>query len=139
MRLDRKILEEKIQNTFIDLLGIIFIDTDAEDSLEAIMEVKENFSQTMGLLHGGAIISLADTVAGVASNVLCAEDEKCLGMQISANLISSAYIGDVVRGKGVVIHKGRSTHVWCVTITSETSGKVIATVNVTNAVMKAKK
>ena len=103
------------------------------------MAVSQKVSQTMGVLHGGATITLAESVAGVGSNAICDEDEKCFGMQISASHISSAKIGDTVRAVGTIFHKGRSTHVWDVDIISVDTGRLVSAIRVTNAVVKSKK
>lgn len=136
MRLNANNIEERIKDTLMGTLDIRFIESDDEASLEAVMPVKLHLSQTMGVLHGGATISLAESVAGVGSNVLCANDERSFGMQISASHISSAKIGDTVRARGTIIHKGRSTHVWNVDVFSETTGKLISAVRVTNSIVK---
>lgn len=136
MKLNTNNIQERIKDTLIETLNITFIESDDQTSLEAIMPVEKQLSQTMGVLHGGATISLAESVAGVGSNTLCAHDEQCFGMQISASHISSAKIGDVVRAIGTLQHKGRSTHVWNVDVFSETTGKLISSVRVTNAVVK---
>ncbi|WP_236263893.1 PaaI family thioesterase [Dysgonomonas sp. Marseille-P4677] len=120
----------------METLDITFIESDDEMSLEAIMPVTQQMTQTMGILHGGATITLAESVAGAGSNALCAGDERCFGMQISASHISSAQVGEVVRAIGVIQHKGRSTHVWNVDVISDTTGKLISTIRVTNAVVK---
>ena len=136
MKLNTNNIQERIKDTLIETLNITFIESDDQTSLEAIMPVEKRLSQTMGVLHGGATISLAESVAGVGSNTLCAHDEQCFGMQISASHISSARLGDVVRAIGTLQHKGRSTHVWNVDVFSETTGKLISSVRVTNAVVK---
>lgn len=136
MKLNTNNIQERIKDTLIETLNITFIESDDQTSLEAIMPVEKKLSQTMGVLHGGATISLAESVAGVGSNTLCAHDEQCFGMQISASHISSARLGDVVRAIGTLQHKGRSTHVWNVDVFSETTGKLISSVRVTNAVVK---
>lgn len=128
-------MRERAKNTLMDLLKIAMIETD-EDTVEATMPVTQNHTQTMGVLHGGATISLAETVAGVGSNLLCSSDERCFGMQISANHISSAQVGDTVHATASIVHKGRTTHVWDVNVVSQTTGRLISTVRVTNAVVK---
>lgn len=136
MRLNANNIEERIKDTFMEMLHIKFIESDDETSLEATMPVEKGFTQTMGILHGGATISLAESVAGVGSNNICAYDERSYGMQISANHISSAQVGDTVRARGSLIHKGHSTHVWDVNVISETTGKLISSIRVTNAIVK---
>lgn len=120
----------------METLHIKFIESDDEMSLEATMPVERGFTQTMGILHGGATISLAESVAGVGSNNICASDERSVGMQISASHISSAQVGDTVLAKGILVHKGRSTHIWDVNVYSEKTGKLISSIRVTNAIVK---
>lgn len=136
MRIDQDLLREKIKDTFLDLLKITFISTDDDISLEATMPTDKHLSQTMGILHGGVTISLAESIAGVGSNVICANDEQCVGMQISASHISSAQIGEILKAKGTIIHKGKTTHIWDIAVTSETTGKLISTIRITNSVIK---
>lgn len=138
MRLDANNLRERMKDTFMDTLKIQFIEDD-EPTMVATMPVGRFNCQTVGVLHGGATIALAETVAGIASNVICNEDENCFGIQISANHVSSAQIGDTVRATASRIHIGRSSHVWDVKIVSETTGKLISSITVTNFVVKKKK
>lgn len=139
MLLNRNNIEEKIKGTLIEELGIYFHESEGDNSLIATMEVTAMHLQTMGVLHGGATIALAESVAGVGSNVICDEDELCYGMQISASHISSARLGDTVKAEGIIIHKGRTTHVWDVNIYSDKTGKLVSSIKVTNAVVKNRK
>lgn len=136
MKLDRNNIQEKIKDTLMVTLQMSFHETDDENSLEATMPVEGFNCQTHRVLHGGATIALAETVAGVGSNIMCMEDEACFGMQISANHVSSAKIGETVRAIGTIIHKGRTTHVWNVDVLSDTTGRLISSIRVTNAVTK---
>jgi uncharacterized protein (TIGR00369 family) len=136
MKLDTNNIRKRRANTLMETLNITFVESDDRASLEALMPVEKHVTQTMGILHGGATISLAESVAGVGSNALCADDELCFGMQISANHISGAKVGDVVRAKGTILHKGRSTHVWNVDVFSETTGGLVSSIRITNAVVK---
>jgi uncharacterized protein (TIGR00369 family) len=136
MKIDKNDIQERIKGTLIETLNITFIESDDQTSLEATMPVVKGLSQTMGVLHGGATISLAESIAGVGSNNLCSGDEQCFGMQISASHISPAKVGDVVRAKGIIQHKGRSSHVWNIDVFSESTGHLISTIRITNAVVK---
>ncbi|MFR9165252.1 MAG: PaaI family thioesterase [Dysgonomonas sp.] len=138
MKLDNNNIKERIKDTLMKTLKIKFIETEDPFSMEAEMPVGEHNAQTMHVLHGGATIALAESVAGVGSNLLCAHDEVCYGIQISANHMSTAKMGDKVRAKGTILHRGKSTHVWNVDVISETTGKLISSVRVTNSVLKRK-
>lgn len=130
-------MRERVKNTMVASLKMEFIEND-EPTLEVRMPVGHFNCQTMGVLHGGATISLAETAAGIASNLICADDEGCYGMQISANHVRSAHIGDTVIAIATAVHIGRTTHVWEVPITSMNTGKLISLVTVTNFVVKEK-
>jgi len=136
MRIDNKEIQERIKGTLVETLNITFVESDDEVSLEATMPVVDALTQSMGVLHGGATISLAESLAGIGSNALCAADEQCFGMQISASHMSPAFVGDTVHAKGTIQHKGRSTHVWNIDVHSENTGLLISSIRITNAVVK---
>ncbi|MFV0468891.1 MAG: PaaI family thioesterase, partial [Dysgonomonas sp.] len=77
MRLRYNNIEERIKDTLMTTLNMSFIETDDENSLEVIMPVNRFNVQTLGVLHGGATIALAESAAGVGSNNICGEDESC--------------------------------------------------------------
>ena len=115
-------------------LGIQFTYA-SEDRLEATMPVDERTRQPFGILHGGATLALAETVAGLGSMMLCKPDETMVGMQVSGNHVSSAHEGDTVRAVGTVIHKGRSSHVWNVDVFTSTD-KLVSSIRVVNSIIK---
>lgn len=136
MKLSTNNIKERIKGSFIETLGIEFIETEEKETIEATLFVRPDLLQTSGIAHGGVIMSFADTIAGIGSNVLCKNDEYSLGVQVSTNFISGGKLKDTLRGKGRIIHKGRSTHVWNVEIISENTGKLVSVATVTNIVMK---
>jgi Cof subfamily protein (haloacid dehalogenase superfamily) len=107
----------------------------SEDRVEATMPVDERTRQPFGILHGGATLALAETVAGFGSMILCRPDEIIVGMQVSGNHVSSAREGDTVRAVGTIIHKGRSSHVWNVDVYTSTD-KLVSSIRVVNSVLK---
>lgn len=115
-------------------LGIQYTYAD-ETRIEATMPVDHRTRQPFGMLHGGATLALAETIAGLGSTILCQPDEIAVGMQVSGNHISSAQEGDTVRAVGTIMHKGRSSHVWSVDVFTST-GKLVSSVRVVNSVMK---
>lgn len=105
--------------------------------IEATMPVDKRTRQPFGILHGGATLALAETVAGLGSMIICEPDEIVVGMQVSGNHLSSAHEGDTVRAVGTIIHKGRSSHVWNVDVFTSTN-KLISSIRVVNTVLKKK-
>src|SRR3990167_6902953 len=81
------------KNTLADFLGISFTEI-TEDSISAIMPVTDNLKQPVGIVHGGANVVLAETLASTAANY--AVDLKkyyCVGLEINANHIRSVTAG----------------------------------------------
>lgn len=109
----------------------------SQDRIEATMPVDVRTRQPFGILHGGATLALAETVAGLGSMILCKPDEIIVGMQVSGNHLSSAHEGDTVRAVGTIIHKGRSSHVWNVDVFTSTD-KLVSSIRVVNSVLKKK-
>ncbi|WP_085536146.1 Cof-type HAD-IIB family hydrolase [Massilibacteroides vaginae] len=124
------------RHALIGNLGIQYIYA-SSTRIEATMPVDKRTRQPFGILHGGATLALAETVAGLGSMVICQPDEIIVGMQVSGNHMSSAHEGDTVRAVGTIIHKGRSSHVWNVDVFTSTN-KLVSSIRVVNSVLKKK-
>lgn len=106
------------KNTMADFLGIQFTEMD-DDSLTAIMTVSDRVKQPLGIVHGGANVVLAETVASTAANaVVDIEKFYCVGLEINANHIRSVREG-VVKAITRPVHIGRTTQVWLIDIYNE--------------------
>jgi uncharacterized protein (TIGR00369 family) len=56
-------------------------------------------------------------------------------VELKTNFLGSARPGEVVEGEAVPAHIGRTTHVWDVTVTNETTGRTIALQRCTQMVL----
>jgi uncharacterized protein (TIGR00369 family) len=85
----------------------------------ATMPVDQRTRQPFGILHGGASVSLAETVAslGATANV-DREEYAAVGLDINANHIRAKRDG-YVTATATPAHIGRTTHVWDVRIVDE--------------------
>lgn len=111
-------LNRRSANTMADFLGIQFTDV-GEDSLTAIMTVTDRVKQPLGIVHGGANVVLAETVASTAANaVIDIERFYCVGLEINANHIRSVREG-VVTAVTRPVHIGRTTQVWLIDLYNE--------------------
>ncbi len=108
-------LNQRGKNTLACHLGIEFTDV-GEDSLTAIMPVTSYIKQPLGIVHGGANVVLAETVASTAANVVVdIERFYCVGLEINANHIRPAREG-VLKAVARPVHIGRTTQVWHIDI-----------------------
>lgn len=108
----------------------------AKGYVEGTMPVDKRTGQPLGIIHGGANLAFAETLAGLGSVALLDEGEMQVGAQVSGNHVASAMSGDTMIGKASIMHQGRSTHVWSVEIYSQKSGKLIHTARVLNSIIK---
>lgn len=87
------------------------------------------------MLNGGASLALAEIVAGHGSMSLCREGEYACGVQVSGNHLSAVPVGGKVFATGKLIHRGRSSHIWNIDITTP-QGELVSTVRVVNFILK---
>lgn len=107
----------------------------SEGKVAARMPVCSSTCQPEGILHGGASLALAETVAGLGSMLLIDTDTHAArGSQVSCNHVGSVSKGDVI-AEAEIIHQGRHTHVWNINIVSDT-GRLVSTCRVTNVIIK---
>ena len=111
-------LNQMSSKSMVRHLGIEFIEI-GEDYLKASMPVDTRTHQPFGVLHGGASVTLAETLGSVAANtVLTSRDQYCVGQEINANHIRPVKEG-LVFGITRPVHIGRTSQVWEIKITDE--------------------
>ena len=93
-------------------LEIRFTDVDLEnETLKATMPVQPKVHQPFGILHGGASVSLAETLGSCLSNIFIdGEKQYAVGTNINSNHLRSKKDG-VVTGTARFIRKGKTMHV----------------------------
>jgi len=103
------------QQTLAGALGIEIVELTA-DRVVATMPVDDRTRQPYGLLHGGASMALAETVASLgAAGRVDRERFAVVGQEINGNHIRAVKDG-VVRAVGIPVHVGRTSQVWSVEI-----------------------
>ncbi len=128
-----KELNDFCKNTLISHLEIEFLDY-GQDYVVARMPVNNKKVQPLGILHGGATLALAETVASVGSFLLIDRNKYTTrGLQVSANHVSAVRGGDVF-ARAQIIHKGQMTHIWEVKVTNSEQ-KPVSFVRVTMIVL----
>jgi 1,4-dihydroxy-2-naphthoyl-CoA hydrolase len=129
-------LDLQLKGTIDEALGIIIKEV-SEDQVVATMPVHDATRQPFGLLHGGASVVLAETVASLGTwNLIDQVTEQAVGLEINANHIRSKRDG-LVTATGKPLHKGRTTMIWDIQITDE-EGKLICVSRCTVAIVKKK-
>ena len=102
--------------TMVTALGITFTEL-GPDFLRGTMPVDTRHVQPMRILHGGASVVLAETLASVGAN--CVVDHRTqavVGQEINANHLRPAPEGEVVEGTARPFHIGARSQVWGIEI-----------------------
>lgn len=126
----------RIKNTLMETLEISYIDI-GDDYLTAKMPVNSRVYQPDGVLHGGAMVALAESVGSAASMVFLNTDEYFIrGVEIAANHVKSVKDGFVF-AKAMMLHKGRTMQLWSIKLTDE-QGQLISVVKLTTLALPKK-
>lgn len=121
--------------TLLSTLGIEIVESNKE-RVVARMPVGPKVHQPFGMLHGGASVALAETVASMAGLMqIDRSKETVVGIEINANHLRGKRDG-VITAVATAVHIGRRTHVWDVRITDE-EGKMVCISRCTLAVVPA--
>ena len=113
-----EILNRFSTKTMVNHLDIQFVEI-GEDYIIASMPVDHRTMQPAGILHGGASVTMAETLGSVAANLCVDPTQKiCVGMEINANHVKPARRGRVI-GTVKPVHLGTSTQIWEIHIHDE--------------------
>ena|SRR5579862_7312183 len=121
---------------FPKLLGVKFVSAEP-DRLVAEMLVRDEFTTSPSTMHGGAIMSFADTLGACATILNLKEGQGTTTLESKTNFFAPAPAGSTVTGESLPLHRGKRTMVWQTRITSQ-SGRLIAMVTQTQMVLDPK-
>ncbi|BAK97227.1 hypothetical protein OBV_00290 [Oscillibacter valericigenes Sjm18-20] len=94
-----------------------------KDRAECRLTLRPESTNPLGMLHGGALYTMADSTAGSAAH----SDGRIYVTQNSCmNYLSNIKEGTAV-AVGTVVHRGKTTCLVNVDITAEATGKLLAT------------
>ena len=99
------------------LLGLT-LDEVGPDRVRASFEVRPELHQPYGILHGGVLCSVVETVASVAGAVWFGDRGNVVGSSNTTNFLRATREG-VLTAVALPIHRGRSQQLWEVDITDE--------------------
>lgn len=82
-----------------------------DDYLRARMPIDHRTQQPMGLMHGGASATLAETLGSIAGLLTLDEDHFVLGLELNISHLRAVQEGQVI-GTARPIKMGRTIQVW---------------------------
>ncbi|MBS0331269.1 MAG: PaaI family thioesterase [Proteobacteria bacterium] len=102
-------------------------------------EVEERHMAPNGFLHAASVIALVDSACGYGC--LASVPDGASGfttIELKANYLGTARIGEVVECKARLAHGGRMTQVWDAEAVNRTTGKTMALFRCTQMVLYPK-
>ena len=115
------------------LLGIELGEATAE-RISAKLLVRPELCTLGGILHGGAVMALADTLGAVGAFLNLPAKARTTTLESKTNFLGAAPVGSTVFAECTAVHRGKTTSVWQTAIRSE-SGKLLGLVVQTQLVI----
>ena len=113
-----EVLNSMHDQSLVKTLNITITEV-GDDFVRGTMPVTPAHHQPMGILHGGASVSLAETLGSVGAGLtLDLSKQHPVGLEINANHIRPVSSG-LVTGTARPLHLGRKTQVWDIHIRNE--------------------
>jgi len=100
----------ELQPPYADLVGMK-ITLISKDKVLAELPVREELNNRFGVLHGGAVMSLADNIGGTATFANLRDGERTATIESKTNFFAPIPVGDTAFAECTPLHKGRTTMV----------------------------
>ncbi|MBV8508622.1 MAG: PaaI family thioesterase [Xanthobacteraceae bacterium] len=124
------------QPPFARLVGINITHVSPE-RITAELPVRDELTNGRGILHGGAIMALADNLGGHATVVNLKPGFATTTIESKTNFFAALSAGDTAHAECTPLHRGRTTMVWQTRITRN-DGRLAAVVTQTQLVIEPK-
>lgn len=123
--------------TLEETLGLELVELSG-DHASGRFTVTDKVRQHMGIVHGGAYASLAESLASHATHLVVSRDgSAALGLSNVTNFLRPVSDGEV-HAEAVCCHRGRTTWIWDVRVMDD-QGRLCAVSRVTVAVRPARR
>jgi 1,4-dihydroxy-2-naphthoyl-CoA hydrolase len=127
----------EMQAPFADFLGIKITHVSPE-RVVAELAVRRELATVPDILHGGAIMALADNLGGAATVVNLPKGARTATIESKTNFFAAIPVGETAHAECTPLHRGRTTMVWQTKIT-RSDGRLCALVIQTQIVIPAEK
>ncbi len=104
------------------------------DCLRAELAVTEALSNRNGVLHGGAIMGLADNLGGTATFLNLTDGQGTTTIESKTNFLRAVAIGETLTTETTPLHRGRRTQIWQTRLI-RSDGKLAAIVTQTQMIL----
>ncbi len=105
-----ELINKTSEGSMADHLGIVMTEV-GDDYLCARMPIDQRTQQPMGLMHGGASATLAETLGSIAGLLTLDDDQFVLGLELNISHLRAVQTGHVI-GTARPVKLGRTVQVW---------------------------
>lgn len=126
-------IDARAKGTLVEYLGLIF-DTASSGRVTARIELQPHHLAPNGYLHGGTVVTLADTCCGFGALASLPDGaESFTTVELKTNFLGTARQGTVFC-EAKLVHGGRTTQVWDAEVKNE-AGRTVALFRCTQMVL----
>jgi 1,4-dihydroxy-2-naphthoyl-CoA hydrolase len=118
--------------SFTKFLGVNVLARSPERS-EAELTVRDELCNRRGVMHGGAVMALGDTLGGMTASISLPAGGRTATIESKTNFFTALPRGDTARAVCVPLHRGRTTIVLETRIT-RSDGRLAAIVTQTQLI-----
>lgn len=130
-------LEAAARGFFPALLGIRFVSA-APERIVAELDVRDDLCTVPGVMHGGVIMGLADSLGGMATALNLPPDHGTTTIESKTNFLAAGRAGTTVTAECLPLHRGGRTMAWQTTVRGP-DGRTIAVVTQTQLVLEPRR
>jgi 1,4-dihydroxy-2-naphthoyl-CoA hydrolase len=129
-------MSDQTSMPFSEFLGIEVVEV-APERVVARLKVRPELCTVPAVMHGGAVMALADTLGGVATVANLAAGQWTTTIESKTNFLAAVPEGETATAECTALHRGKTTMVWQTKI-SRADGRVAAYVTQTQLVLAAR-
>ena len=126
--------EPNIDGFFPAKLGFDFVET-SKDIIKTTLTVRDDLCNGTGIMHGGALMTLADTMGAIGTILNLPPDAGTTTIESKTNFFAAVRSGETITAECTPLHRGKRTMVWQTRIETE-KGKLAALVTQTQIVLE---
>jgi 1,4-dihydroxy-2-naphthoyl-CoA hydrolase len=108
---------------FDGAIGLVYTEVSA-DRVRATWDVSPKLHQPAGIMHGGVLCSVVESMASIGASVWLGSRGHVVGVNNNTDFLRASREGTLV-AEARPIHRGRTQQLWQVDITNE-AGKAVA-------------
>lgn len=109
-------LRDQATAGFDSVIGLAVVEASG-DEVRSQLTVRPELLQPHGILHGGVLCAVVESVASVGGTLWLSDAGVVVGVNNNTDFLRATKDGAVLTAVGTPIHRGRSQQLWAVHIT----------------------